>query len=205
MFYRVGKAREKQKTRKRQTKATPNLNPSLPPLFLFSLSFPKPKSRQSCLHPVIPSFLSPNQKSRQSCLHSVIPSLSFPKQKSRQSCLHPVIPSLSFPKQKSCQSCLHSVIPSLSFPNQPSRSSLSYPVILSFLFPQTKIPSILSLSCHPVENYLVNPVQKFNTKTQTSKAGSFDRAHILDCPQRYRRQGQSLFVLVSCFFRRPQW
>ena len=186
MFYRVGKAREKQKTRKRQTKATPNLNPSLPPLFLFSLSFPKPKSRQSCLHPVIPSFLSPNQKSRQSCLHSVIPSLSFPK-------------------QKSCQSCLHSVIPSLSFPNQPSRSSLSYPVILSFLFPQTKIPSILSLSCHPVENYLVNPVQKFNTKTQTSKAGSFDRAHILDCPQRYRRQGQSLFVLVSCFFRRPQW
>ncbi|HPW47492.1 MAG TPA: hypothetical protein PLJ56_06660, partial [Rectinema sp.] len=28
---------------------------------------------------------------------------------------------------------------------------------------------------------------KFNTKTQTSRAGSFDRVHILDCPQRYRR------------------
>jgi len=154
MFYRVGKAREKQKTRKRQTKATPNLNPSLPPLFLFSLSFPKPKSRQSCLHPVIPSFLSPNQKSRQSCLHSCHPVFFFP------------------PHQKSCQ-------------------SLSYPVILSFLFPKTKIPSILSSSRHPVENYPVNPVQKFNTKTQTSKAGSFDRVHILDCPQRYRRQGQS--------------
>ena len=63
MFYRVGKAREKQKTRKRQTKATPNLNPSLPPLFLFSLFLPpNQKSRSSLSYPVIPSFLFPNKK-----------------------------------------------------------------------------------------------------------------------------------------------
>ena len=128
MFYRVGKAREKQKTRKRQTKATPNLNPSLPPLFLFSLSFPKPKSRQSCLHPVIPSFLSPNQKSRQSCLHSVIPSLSFPQTK------NPVNPSLilssclfSSPKRKSRQSCLHPAILSKIIPSILSKNSIQKP------------------------------------------------------------------------------
>lgn len=54
MFYRVGKTREKQKTRKRQTKATPNLNPPSPLLFLFSLfPSPKQKSRSSLSYPVI--------------------------------------------------------------------------------------------------------------------------------------------------------
>ena len=141
------------------------------PLSFFFL-FPNKNPVNLVFIPSSRPFLSPNQKSRSSLSYPVIPSFLFPNKK------------ILFILSSSCHP-----VPFFSQPTIPFIPLLScHPV---FSLPQTKIPSILSLSCHPVENYPVNPVQKFNTKTQTSKAGSFDRAHILDCPQRYRRQGQS--------------
>ena len=133
MFYRVGKAREKQKARKRQTKAAPNFPPPISthhrrPSFFFLFLSPIQKSCQSLSYPVIPSFSFPNQPSRSSLSYPVILSFSSPHTK------NPVNPSLilssclfSSPKRKSRQSCLHPAILSKIIPSILSKNSIQKP------------------------------------------------------------------------------
>ena len=128
MFYRVGKPREKQKTRKDRRKPLPISTHPGCPSFFFLFFFPQTKNP---VHPyLIPSsrpFSFPIKKSCSSCLHPAIPSLSFPNQQSRSSLSYPVILSFLFPKRKSRQSCLYPAILSKIIPSILSKNSIQKP------------------------------------------------------------------------------